>query len=400
VTRYNLEEIDLAFKQGDSDRALSMLREYVGENKSEAKAWFRLATAEEQLGNSQQAELAYLQCLHADPENVLTCLYLGYLYQNHNELQKAVTLYSLASELAPRLFTLKSNNAVAPETRQRAAVADATLRRHFSDLHREVVGSASEVETVYEGIWPQTHDSKFSYALDAQKPHLFYLPSLSKASVENTAAYIWCQHIENEFAQIKHEFEKALPDIIAMGRPYISKVMTFDKSFENLVGSLNWTALDLYINGVENGPLTKYFTETLKILATAPLYNLEDTPYEIFFSLLKPGQHIPPHYGQSNHSHTVHLPISIPKGCRLRVDKTWYHWQEGKLIIFDDSFDHEAINESDELRVVLIFSVWHSGLSELERDAIKRSFNARSSWLKNRELSLVCCLGNQVVTAE
>ena len=39
---------------------------------------------------------------------------------------------------------------------------------------------------------------------------------------------------------------------------------------------------------------------------------------------------------------------------RIRVDETWHTWQPGKSIVLDDSFEHEVVNESDELRVILM----------------------------------------------
>ena len=125
-----------------------------------------------------------------------------------------------------------------------------------------------------------------------------------------------------------------------------------------------------------------------KLLDSLPLYKLNDKPFEVFFSLLKAGQHIKPHYGLSNHSLTVHLPLVVPKEGYLRVANEKVNWQEGQLIIFDDSFEHEAINLSQEDRVVLIFSVWHQELSELDQLDIQNSFMSRQKWLESRSQQL------------
>jgi aspartyl/asparaginyl beta-hydroxylase (cupin superfamily) len=65
-------------------------------------------------------------------------------------------------------------------------------------------------------------------------------------------------------------------------------------------------------------------------------------------------------------------------------------WQKGQVIIFDDSFEHEAINLSEEDRVVLIFSIWHPNLSSAEQEDILTSFRARTEWLQNRYHYLAC----------
>ena len=160
----------------------------------------------------------------------------------------------------------------------------------------------------------------------------------------------------------------------------------FDEAFAPLVGSLDWTALDLFTEGVAHPALTGHFPETLAALRHAPLYGLDDNPFEVFFSLLRPGQHIKPHYGLSNHSLTVHLPLVLPQACWLRVGDETRQWHTGQITVFDDTFIHEACNDSDAERIVLIFSIWHPDLTRAEQQAIKRTFRARQQWLAQRQL--------------
>jgi aspartyl/asparaginyl beta-hydroxylase (cupin superfamily) len=69
-----------------------------------------------------------------------------------------------------------------------------------------------------------------------------------------------------------------------------------------------------------------------------------------------------------------HLPLIIPPKCGFRVGNDVREWEEGKLIIFDDSIEHEAWNESDQDRVVLIFDIWRPEISEGERKEIEAFF--------------------------
>ena len=61
-----------------------------------------------------------------------------------------------------------------------------------------------------------------------------------------------------------------------------------------------------------------------------------------------------------------HLPLIVPPGCGFRVGNETREWEEGKLLIFDDTIEHEAWNESDQDRVVLIFDIWRPELSEAD----------------------------------
>jgi aspartyl/asparaginyl beta-hydroxylase (cupin superfamily) len=88
------------------------------------------------------------------------------------------------------------------------------------------------------------------------------------------------------------------------------------------------------------------------------------------FSLLVPNTVIPPHVGISNARLVCHLPLVVPDGCWFRVGGETRAWKRGEAFVFDDTIEHEAANPSDELRVVLIFDVWHPDLSPVEREAV------------------------------
>jgi aspartyl/asparaginyl beta-hydroxylase (cupin superfamily) len=65
----------------------------------------------------------------------------------------------------------------------------------------------------------------------------------------------------------------------------------------------------------------------------------------------------------------------VPRGCRFRVGNEERRSQEGKVMIFDDTIEHEAWNDSDEDRIVLIFDIWRPELSERERFELTALFS-------------------------
>ena len=78
------------------------------------------------------------------------------------------------------------------------------------------------------------------------------------------------------------------------------------------------------------------------------------------FSILLPGMHIPAHNGPFTGCLRYHLALSVPKdrdNCFIRVDKTKYHWKEGDDVLFDDTFEHEVYNDTNEIRIVLFADV-------------------------------------------
>ncbi len=88
------------------------------------------------------------------------------------------------------------------------------------------------------------------------------------------------------------------------------------------------------------------------------------------FSLLAPHTVIPPHVGVNNTRLVCHLPLVVPQGCWFRVGAETRFWERGQAFIFDDTIEHEAVNPTDQLRVVFIFDVWHPDLAPVERQAI------------------------------
>jgi aspartyl/asparaginyl beta-hydroxylase (cupin superfamily) len=88
------------------------------------------------------------------------------------------------------------------------------------------------------------------------------------------------------------------------------------------------------------------------------------------FSLLAPNTAIPPHVGVSNCRLVCHLPLVVPDGCWFRVGAETREWRRGEAFLFDDTIEHEAMNPTDQLRVVFIFDVWHPDLGEAEREAV------------------------------
>ena len=91
---------------------------------------------------------------------------------------------------------------------------------------------------------------------------------------------------------------------------------------------------------------------------------------EVIFSILAPHTYIAPHCANSNIRLTAHLGLKIPNvkvdsekpKCGIRIEKQWHEWKEGQFLVFDDSYEHEVINDTDECRCVLLLRFWHPGI--------------------------------------
>jgi aspartyl/asparaginyl beta-hydroxylase (cupin superfamily) len=100
-----------------------------------------------------------------------------------------------------------------------------------------------------------------------------------------------------------------------------------------------------------------------------------------FFSILKPGVHLPPHTGTSNVRSVLHLPLMVPPGCGFRVGGEVREWMVGEAFVFDDTIEHEAWNRGTALRAVLILDVWNPYLAAEERVMLQTLFDALGAQL-------------------
>ena len=111
---------------------------------------------------------------------------------------------------------------------------------------------------------------------------------------------------------------------------------------------------------------------TMAALALAPQPSVIRRSPAAMFSVLQPGTRIPPHTGVSNTRLVVHLPLILPPDCRFRVGNETRAWREREAWVFDDTIEHEAWNDSDQSRTILIFDIWSPLLSEVERELVAR----------------------------
>jgi beta-hydroxylase len=94
--------------------------------------------------------------------------------------------------------------------------------------------------------------------------------------------------------------------------------------------------------------------ETTRVLESIP--NLQNA----WFSILAPGYHIPPHRGVTKSLLRCHLALVVPddaENCTMRVADRTFHWEEGKCVVLDDTFEHEVRNDTDQQRVVLFLDI-------------------------------------------
>ena len=113
-----------------------------------------------------------------------------------------------------------------------------------------------------------------------------------------------------------------------------------------------WRTFILYGFGTKLEKNCRHAPRTTALLEKVP------TLQTAWFSILEPGYHITPHRGVTKGIVRVHLGLMVPdsrEGCWMRIEDRKYNWQQGKCLVFDDTYDHEVLNDTPQQRVVLLF---------------------------------------------
>ena len=153
--------------------------------------------------------------------------------------------------------------------------------------------------------------------------------------------------------EFEDRWEEILPEVreILKHREHIPGFQDISPDQYRLATAGNWKTFFLYGFG---SPLPKNCAQapvTASIIAKVPKV------HTAWISILTPGYHIPPHTGVTKGILRAHMGLILPKdreNCRIRSGDQWKTWEEGKIFVLDDTYEHEVRNDTDEDRVVLL----------------------------------------------
>ncbi|XP_038828886.1 aspartyl/asparaginyl beta-hydroxylase-like isoform X7 [Salvelinus namaycush] len=139
---------------------------------------------------------------------------------------------------------------------------------------------------------------------------------------------------------------------------------------ENLREKGEWGQFTLWQQGKKAGESCRSVPKTCGLLERFP-EAIGCKRGQIKFSVMQPGTHVWPHTGPTNCRLRMHLGLVIPKtGCKIRCTNDTRAWEEGKVLIFDDSFEHEVWQDADSYRLIFIVDVWHPELTQYQRQTL------------------------------
>ncbi|WP_119388290.1 aspartyl/asparaginyl beta-hydroxylase domain-containing protein [Taklimakanibacter lacteus] len=178
----------------------------------------------------------------------------------------------------------------------------------------------------------------------AEKLNLKYA-RLGNPPVYDNKVFPWVGEIEKAYPQIRAELERVL-----VRKADLPNFQDISADVKTISTDQGWKTFFLLAFGMKSEQNIAQCPETWKAVQAIP--GLKTA----MFSIFEPGKHLPAHRGPYNGVLRLHLGMIVPEPrdrIAIRVKDQICHWSEGKVLIFDDAYEHEAWNHSDKTRVVL-----------------------------------------------
>jgi aspartate beta-hydroxylase len=362
-----------ALAAGDPETARSCFAAAADADPRAAALWMNLATAHRALNDDQGEKESLDRALSIDRLNFMALLRLAELHQRRGDQKDAaiawqavVQMATNASERPPLVIDAlqRGQRFLVDHSRALAEVLDTSFGQRI-----EALGSSGRR---FKACVDHSLGRRRIYQNQCAGIHFPFLPA---DEFFDRSHFPWMPELEARTAAIREEALRLVNDGGAAIRPYVrQEAGTPQNKWSALNENLAWSACFLWEYGERNDAVCALCPETAAALDALPQNRIPGKAPTAFFSILKPGAHIPPHTGVTNTRAIIHLPLVVPSGCGFRVGGETREWKEGEAFAFDDTIEHEAWNSSSEPRIVLIFDVWNPHLSNDEQDLLAEYF--------------------------
>lgn len=371
---------DLADMRGDDALALDCINKAREQDPADERASLQLAQSHARAGRLSEGIAVLEQVVTREPGNFVAWLALGEAFEHTDQIemagraryqgvtrgQKAGYLLNMASTppaWQPLIGRIIAHVNAASEGCIEQGLAH--VRAQFSPAELKRVEHAM---AVYMG---RVNDGPKS---PHQAPKFLFFPGLPEGPFHDPYLQPWAQGLVDAYDDIRTE---AL-GVLAGQSGLLEDFLNF-KPGQNKTSHLggegrnpSWDALFFYRHGQTYQANHDRCPKTSAALNRADLCRIDGQAPEICFSVLQPGTHIKPHHGVTNTRLVMHLPLIVPGDCALNVHGGGEHvWRERELVMFDDTYKHEAWNRSEQPRAVLLMDCWNPHLSPAEQVATK-----------------------------
>jgi aspartate beta-hydroxylase len=365
---------------GNATAARTILERVVALAPAHVPFWMSLAAVLRTLALREEELAALERALTLDPTHLVVLLQKGALLDLMNKPRSASAVYAHA------LHTL------VPGTRLPAAI-EAHVRHAEKRVKEDAVTLAAVIDARLGELRHAGSGGshvRFERCLDrvlgrrriyTPEPTFMLFPYLRNYEFFDRESFPWLAAVEAATESIREELLGVLSTDNEGIQPYIAFGAGLPlRQWQELNHSRRWGAYFLWNQGRRQESHLARCPRTSATLAALPQVDIPGRGPTAFFSILDAHTKIPAHTGVTNTRLTVHLPLIVPPNCRFRVGGETREWRAGTAWVFDDTIEHEAWNDSDAPRAILIFDVWNPELTPLERDLVRETTAALAEY--------------------
>ena len=369
-------------QRGDANSAHAMLAEAENNHPGSLGIKLNLAAVCRAMGDYPGALRALDSALAIDPYLFLALLSKGAVLEQMGEVRRAAEIYRNALRVAPPMD--KTPPSLAEPIRRAREVVEEQALALKTHLRRQLGGLLAQ-----HGDEPL---ARFNECLNVlagtervyhAQPIQLQVPQLPAIPFFDREYFPWLSRLEDATDVIRDELMALLDTGMKGFSPYIQYAPgTPVNQFGPLNHSRLWSSLWLWKDGEAQAEPIARCPKTAALLAELPMADQPGFAPTALFSALAPHTRIPPHTGSTNARLLVHLPLVLPGPAGFRVANEVREWRIGEAWVFDDTIEHEAWNDADETRVILIFDTWNPLLSQAERELISALSLEHRDWLR------------------
>lgn len=369
-----------ALRTGDGAGARKRFEEAVEREPRAAPLWFQVALACRAQGDASAEALALERTLALDPRFHPALLQKGTLLERQGKSKLAAQAFQAFLACLPPAAAQAPAMKGAVEHAQRAVASDHAALEQVIRAQLVAESGAAQAGARAEHCLEILLGRRRVFT---PQPTFMHFPHLPAIEFYDRADFPWLDAFEAATSEIRQELIEVLKDAQVDREivPYVDYAdgLPLDQ-WRALNRSKQWGAYYLIKNGVRVNDHLARCPKTAALLRNAPLADIPGEAPTAFFSLLQAKTRIPPHTGVSNTRLVVHVPLVVPPGCGFRVGGETRSWEEGRAWLFDDTIEHEAWNESDAPRAILLIDTWNPYLTEAERAFVRATTVAVSRY--------------------
>ena len=357
-----------ALGAGNHAVALEKLGEAIELEPTSLSLRLNLAAAKRQARDLPGALAAVEKALTIDPRNFNALLLKGSMLEEAGDANEAGRVYGIA-------LLFKPQGAIDPPTT--AAIARAQrVHADYSARRAQIIDDALIDDPALADAATPPSVRRFLDAATGRarvylpQPTQFHFPGLPSQEFFDRDLFPWLDAFETKTDAILAELMAVQRDRVGLFEPYVNQEESLPlDQWAELNRSDRWSALHIYRHGLLAPEVAELLPRTLEALQLLQQPEVAGCTPNAMFSTLQPRTRIPAHTGVSNARLVLHLPLIVPPGCGFRVGSETREWTVGKAWVFDDTIEHEAWNDSDDIRIILIADLWNVFMTDLERRA-------------------------------